>query len=78
LIVNEPSLEQSSYSDLVEKYYLDTNLSCDVNIVKYIFNNTSFVFQQKFVSKQDDFSKAGNYALNALHKVIIVFRMNSS
>jgi hypothetical protein len=26
----EPILEQSSYSDLVDKYYLDTNLCCDV------------------------------------------------
>ncbi|CAF1260612.1 unnamed protein product [Adineta steineri] len=49
----EPIFEQSSYSDLVDKYYLDTNLCCD----------------QKFVSKQDDFSKAGSYALNALHKI---------
>ncbi|UJR33397.1 hypothetical protein I4U23_020844 [Adineta vaga] len=49
----EPIFEQSSYSNLVDKYYLDTNLSCD----------------QKFVSKQDDFTKAGSYALNALHKI---------
>ncbi|CAF4418678.1 unnamed protein product, partial [Adineta steineri] len=25
----EPIFEQSSYSDLVDKYYLDTNLCCD-------------------------------------------------
>ena len=30
----EPIFEQSSYSDLVDKYYLDTNLTCDVNISK--------------------------------------------
>ncbi|CAF3399124.1 unnamed protein product [Rotaria socialis] len=51
--VGEPIFEQSSYTDLVDKYYLDANLCCD----------------QKFVSKQDDFSKAGNHSLNALHKI---------
>ncbi|CAF0944690.1 unnamed protein product [Adineta ricciae] len=51
--VGDPIFEQSSYSNLIDRYYLDTNLCCD----------------QKFVSKQDDFSKAGNYALNALHKI---------
>ncbi|CAF4991848.1 unnamed protein product [Rotaria magnacalcarata] len=51
--MGEPIFEQSSYTDLVDKYYLDANLCCD----------------QKFVSKQDDFSKAGNHSLNALHKI---------
>ncbi|CAF0785932.1 unnamed protein product [Rotaria sp. Silwood1] len=51
--IDEPIFEQSSFTDLVDKYYLDTNLCCD----------------QKFVSKQDDFSKAGSYSLNSLHKI---------
>lgn len=28
---DEPVFEQASYSDLINKYYLDTNLSCDVS-----------------------------------------------
>ena len=70
----EPVFEQSSFSDLVNKYYLDTNITCDVNI---FFQDNIFhliFFQQKFVSKQDDFSKAGSYALNALHKVKYIFK----
>jgi hypothetical protein len=27
----DPVLEQSSYSDLIDKYYLDIDLSCDVS-----------------------------------------------
>ncbi|CAF1184254.1 unnamed protein product [Didymodactylos carnosus] len=44
--------EKGAYSELIKKYSLNINACCESN----------------FVSKQDDFSKAGSYSPNALHK----------
>jgi hypothetical protein len=44
----EPVLEQSSYSDLVDKYYLDTNLCCDVMTFEKILRKKIFRFRFPF------------------------------
>ncbi len=49
---DEPVLEQSSYSDLVDKYYLDTNLCCDViTFKKKQFSIVFFFSKNSLVNK---------------------------